>query len=117
MGPGGSLIPVMREARESAAFLKHCRKSPQPTECVVVDAVSYELVSAAKFPDIREFTGNFLRFAGNWPPRRIKNTCQIGRYDEIPYATEEGIFKGVTSKNREMVSVQASRAFTVARWR
>ena len=37
------------------------------TQFVAVDAVPYELVSAAKFPDIREFTGNFLQFTGKWP--------------------------------------------------
>src|SRR2546422_9772507 len=45
------------------AFANTARNSPQP-DCVVVDAVPYELVSAAKFPDIREFTGNFLQFTG-----------------------------------------------------
>src|SRR5260370_21992471 len=34
------------------------RKSPVAHDCVVVNAVPYELVSAVKFPDIREFTGN-----------------------------------------------------------
>ena len=70
-GLGGS-------ARQMSASVFH-PSSGRP-DCVAVDAVPYELVFAAKFPDIREFTGNFLQFAGNSPLRRIKNARQIRRF-------------------------------------
>jgi hypothetical protein len=45
------------------AFLNHYRKSPQPPECVVVDAAWIEPVSTAKFPANRE---NNREFCGFW---------------------------------------------------
>src|SRR2546430_10748456 len=56
-----------RNPPQSAHYSSETRKRRFVSECVVVDAVPYELVSAAKFPDIREFTGNFLQFTGKWP--------------------------------------------------
>jgi hypothetical protein len=60
------------------------RKSPVAHDCVVVNAVPYELVSAVKFPDIREFTGNFLQFAGIRPLDASKTHARLGDYTEIP---------------------------------
>src|SRR5260370_13963528 len=51
----------------SAALRPTSSASPVTRDRAVVNAVPYELVSAAKFPDIPEFTGNFLQFTGNWP--------------------------------------------------
>ena len=59
----------------------------------MADAVEIEPVSAAKFPAIREFAGNLLRFAGNLALRRIENARQIGVTTDIPYTTEQGIFR------------------------
>ena len=62
------------------------------TQFVAVDAVPYELVSAAKFPDIREFTGNFLQFAGYSPLRPIKNARQIRRLQRNSLSNGTGNF-------------------------
>jgi hypothetical protein len=59
---------------------------------VVVDAVSIEPVSASKFPDMREFAGNFSQFAGNSASARPKHSCCFKRLQRIPYAMEQGIF-------------------------
>jgi hypothetical protein len=74
--------------------------------CVVVEAVSCELVSRTKFPANREINREFRRirraiaiFVSDQPADSIA-------YSGIPYATEQGIFKCVSgnffSKNREI---------------
>src|SRR5688572_6406392 len=63
--------------RQLAGYLTNLWNTRFARECVVADAVEIEPVSAAKFPAIREFAGNLLRFAGNLALRRIENARQI----------------------------------------
>jgi hypothetical protein len=59
---------------------------------LVVDAVVYEPVSTPKFPDMREFAGNFFNLQGICLEMQSKRCAESARCDEIPYATKQGIF-------------------------
>jgi hypothetical protein len=94
------------KTRQLRAFPTTSRNSPQTVNCVVVEAVSCELVSRTKFPANREINREFRRirraiaiFVSDQPADSIA-------YSGIPYATEQGIFKCVSgnffSKNREI---------------
>src|SRR5437588_12142020 len=63
---------VLQEPRQLRVFATTFRNSPQTVNCVVEDAVACERVSAAKFPDIREFAGNLSQFAGKSPRGRVE---------------------------------------------
>ncbi len=62
-------------------------------DCVVVDAVCSEPLSATRFPVIRENTGNFIDF-GHLARESAPNDAEIsGRYEQIPVESEQGIFE------------------------
>src|SRR4029077_18874488 len=62
-------------------------------------AVTSEPVSEApKFPASRENTGNFINFGPGRPNLPSKQQSQSMAYEQIPYATEQGI-KWSVSRN------------------
>ena len=60
---------------------------------MVADAVAVEPVSASKFPDMREFAGNFCNFQGIWLERRRKEPPDRAVTAKFPYATDQRIFR------------------------
>jgi hypothetical protein len=50
---------TLRSIAQIAAYLAETRNSRLASNCVVVDAVCFEPISASKLPDNRENTGNF----------------------------------------------------------
>ena len=54
--------------------------------------------------------GIFCSLQGIRPLDASKPHARSGGYNEIPYATEQGIFKGVTSKNREMLAPEIQKS-------
>jgi len=59
---------VVQEARQFGAFPNHYRKSPQPPECVVVDAAPIEPVSSVEIPSCWGLIGaQFQKLAGKIP--------------------------------------------------
>ena len=96
------LRPTVRPCRVAArryyfgAFLNHYRKSPQPPECVVVDAAWIEPVSTAKFPANRENNREFCRIRPSTAIFMSDQRADSMPYSGIPYATEQGIFKRVS---------------------
>jgi hypothetical protein len=74
------------------------RNAPQTPDCVVVDAARIEPVSTPKFPANREINREFCgfwRLAAILTPNRRAGSMV---YNQIPYATEQGIFKRVSGK-------------------
>jgi hypothetical protein len=66
--------------------------------CVVADALWIEPVSTPKFPANREINREFCgfwRLAAILTPNRRAGSMV---YNQIPYATEQGIFKRVSGK-------------------
>jgi hypothetical protein len=67
--------------------------------CVVADALWIEPVSTPKFPANREINREFCgfwRLAAILTPNRRAGSMV---YNQIPYATEQGIFKRVSGKS------------------
>src|SRR5262249_18691275 len=56
--------------------------------------------------------GIFCSLQGIPPLGTSKTHARLGDYTEIPYGKEQGIFKGLTSKNREMLAPKRQ----TARW-
>jgi hypothetical protein len=50
-----------RKCPQIAGYSSETAKHWFASDCVVVDAVRIELVSNVKFPDMREFAGNFCK--------------------------------------------------------
>ena len=61
----------------------------------VEEGVTSELVSEAKFPASREFTGNFIESGLGGAPTAAKKGIKPKPYRPIPYASEQGIFYGL----------------------
>ena len=61
----------------------------------VEEGVSSELVSEAKFPASREFTGNFIELGLGGASTAAKKGIKPKPYRPIPYASEQGIFYGL----------------------
>jgi hypothetical protein len=59
-------------------------------------AVSSEPVSDPKFPVSRENTGNFIDSGLGGASAAAKRGVKSESYETIPYASEQGIFGGLT---------------------
>ena len=117
-----------RKCPQIAGYLSETGKHRFASDCVVVDAVHREPVSASnfqsppKFPDNRAINREFCRFRPSctiFAPSRRANSVACS---QIPYAMEQGIFGGLTGNSIEgsgkLVSVNFSHTcFGVCRTR
>ena len=65
------------------------------TDWLLEEGVTSELVSEAKFPASREFTGNFIESGLGGASTAAKKGIKPAPYGPIPYASEQGIFYGL----------------------
>ena len=85
-----------RKCPQIAGYSSETRKRRFASDCVVADAVGIEPISASNSLLTGKITGNI---AVSWPRVAILVSNQRVNsvvYNEIPYATEQGIFEGLT---------------------
>jgi hypothetical protein len=82
---------------------------------VVVEAVPLEPVSTSKFPANREINREICRFGHFLGIFRSNQRADSTAYSQIPYATEQGIFGGLTGNFSEGTgNLMATTAIEVA---
>ena len=89
------------DPRQFGAFSYTFRKSPVAHDCVVVDAARIEPVSHLKFPANREINREFCGFWRSAAILTPNGRASSIVYNQIPYATEQGIFGGLTRNSLE----------------
>src|SRR5712692_10690292 len=76
--------------------IRHPEITTQRPHWVADDAVRCAPVSAAKFPENRENNREFFNFGPNFAILASNRRATSMACREIPYATEQGIFGGIT---------------------
>jgi hypothetical protein len=102
-----------RKCPQIAAYLSETGKHRFASDCVVADALWIEPVSTPKFPANREINREFCgfwRLAAILTPNRRAGSMV---YNQIPYATEQGIFKRVSGKSFQGTGNFHARCFDV----